>query len=192
MLLILLVALSTSVPVTATKADPCDLSARSSGSNTANNGEMTALFEADQSDRDDAKTIDWAKVRPRDQARRLRTSVLIAAKRLQTPDDFYHAAFVYQHGDTPEEILTAHALAVAAVARGKSGASWIAAASLDRYLQRIGKPQIYGTQFMKIGKEWTQEPYDREVVSDGLRQLSCVPTLAEQKLQLKEWQKDLP
>jgi hypothetical protein len=71
-----------------------------------------------------------------------------------------------------------------AMARGNADAIWIASATLDRYLQAIGKPQVYGTQFLgKPGGKSTQEPYDRALVSDALRRQLGVPSLAEQEKQ---------
>lgn len=112
---------------------------------------------------------------------------------MQSGDDYFHAAFVYQHGDGPDSYLTAHALALVAVARCRSDATWIAAASLDRYLQAIGKPQIYGTQFMKQGGQpWTQAPYDRALLPDALRTASGVPTMAEQEKRREAMTRQMP
>lgn len=146
--------------------------------------EMTALFDADQKDRA-GKGIDWSVVSLRDAERRQRTQQLLDAGALQSGDDFYHAAFLFQHGGTPEDYLKAHLLAMIAVARGHPSALWIASATLDRYLQSIGKPQILGTQYRLTGKgSATQAPYDRSVVSDTLRRALRVPSLAERDKQL--------
>lgn len=194
MLLLLAAIMAVSSPPSAATAprDPCRADAVSLPADPASNAEMTALYDADQADRANAAKIDWNVVGPRDRSRRARTAALIAAGRLKTGDDFLHAAFVYQHGDSPEDILTAHALAIAATARGRPRASWIAAASLDRYLQRIGRPQIYGTQFVKPGTKWTQEPYHRELISDALREASCVPAMAAQREQLEMFEREVP
>ena len=147
------------------------------------NPEMTAIYEADQADRQaGGANIDWAAVAPRDAARRARTLQLLDAGALRSGDDFHNAAFVFQHGDTPDDILLAHTFAVLAAARDRPDAAWIAAASLDRYLQRIGQPQIYGTQFNRPpGQPTTQEPYNRTLVSDALRPALGVPTQAQQE-----------
>jgi hypothetical protein len=111
----------------------------------------------------------------------------------KAPMIFYHAAYVFQHGNEAEDCLKAHALAVAAAAGGKREAVWIAAATLDRYLQRIGQPQIYGTQFLHPkGQTWTQEPYRRDLLSDALRRASGVPPLAAQEGQREDWERQLP
>ena len=41
----------------------------------------------------------------------------------------------------------AHTLSPVALNEGDSKAVWKATATMDRYLQSIGKAQIYGTQF---------------------------------------------
>ncbi|THD36139.1 MAG: hypothetical protein E7773_09430 [Sphingomonas sp.] len=145
------------------------------------NAEMTAIFTADQGDRDAGPRIDWAAVRPRDAARRARTRALLDSGALQSGDDFYHAAFVFQHGDAADDCLLAHTLAVVAIARGRRDATWIATATLDRYLQRIGQKQVFGTQYTRAPDQpWTQEPYDRALISDRLRAALGVPDQAAQ------------
>ena len=156
------------------------------GTSPSSSAEMTVIFEADQASRKDPE-IDWVKVHEDDQQRRLQTQVLLDDGKLSSGEDFYHAAFVFQHGDLPEDCLKAHALAVIAAARGKSEAAWIAAATLDRYLVRIGQPQIYGTQYQRHdGKKWTQEPYRSDLLSDALREASGVPSIHQQQAKLKE------
>jgi hypothetical protein len=153
------------------------------------NAEMTAIFDADQADRQGpGAAIDWAVVSPRDSARRARTLALLDGGKLRSGDDFWHAAFVFQHGSEPNDYLLAHTLAIIAAARGRPDAAWIAAATLDRYLQNIGRPQIYGTQFhTTTGQPATQEPYDRALMSDALRQALRVPPLADQERQRADY-----
>ncbi len=106
---------------------------------------------------------------------------------LQSGDDFYHAAFLLQHGAAPDDYLKAHLLAMVAIARGKPGATWIASATLDRYLQSIGKPQLLGTQFsLSPNTAASQEPYNRALVPDAMRKALRVPSIAEQEKQRLE------
>jgi hypothetical protein len=152
------------------------------------NPDMKALFDADQADRVAGPKIDWKAVGPRDEARRARTLELVRSGALRSGDDFWHAAFILQHGHGPGDYLLAHSFAVIAAARGRSDAAWIAAATLDRYLQAIGQKQVYGTQFkLKPTEPATQEPYDRELVSEALREALGVPALAEQEKQRAEY-----
>jgi hypothetical protein len=151
------------------------------------NAEMTRIFDADQAARQNAD-IDWTIVGPADDKRRQRTQALLDSGALQSGDDFYHAAFVFQHGDAASDYLKAHLLAMVATARGKAGAVWIASASLDRYLQAIGKPQVLGTQYiLPDDKPATQEPYDRALLSDAMRRALSVPPLSEQEKKRQEY-----
>lgn len=146
------------------------------------NLEMAAIFEADQADRRGGASIDWSVVAPRDLARRERTLQLLDAGSLRSGDDFWHAAFVFQHGGDTRSYLLAHTFATIAAARGRSDARWIAAATLDRYLQSIGQQQVFGTQYLsRPGQPTTQEPYDRALIPDALRHAMGVPALSVQE-----------
>jgi len=153
------------------------------------NAEMARIFAADQADRQAPGKIDWAVVGKADAARRAATRTLLDGGALHTGGDYEQAAFVFQHGNGPDDYLLAHTLALVAVAKGNGDAVWIAAATLDRYLQAIGKPQVYGTQFPnQPGGKSTQEPYDRALVSDALRRQLGVPSLAEQEKQRQRYE----
>ena len=133
---------------------------------------------------------DWAAVIDKQDAeRRTQTRALLASGQLHTGEDFKLAAFIFQHGSIPEDHLLAHTLAMIAVAKGESDAIWIGTATLDRYLQSVDKAQIYGTQFKTPpGAPVTQEPYNRELISDALRRMLGVPSLEAQRTRLKYWQ----
>jgi hypothetical protein len=151
------------------------------------NAEMTAIFEADQADRRAGK-IDWSLVRSADEKRRTRTRALLEAGALQSGDDFYRAAFIYQHGNSPNDYLQAHLLAMIATARNNPKASWIASATLDRYLHAIGKAQVLGTQFqLPEDAPVTQEPYDRSLISDTVRAALHVPSISAQEKQRRRY-----
>lgn len=162
----------------------------------ADNATMVEIFNADQAVR---KGISLGQKPDRalvermiadDAARRVQTRALVESGALQTGEDFRKAAFVFQHGLRPEDFLLAHSLAVAAAARGSAEATWIAAASLDRYLQMTGAAQIYGTQTIaRQGQAPTLDPYNRDLVPDALRAALGVPTLAEQQSKLEAVQK---
>jgi hypothetical protein len=92
-------------------------------------------------------------------------------------EDLSSGALVLQHGDKPEDFLLAHVLANAAVIKGDLEARWLSAAALDRYLQSIEKPQIFGTQYRKNDSgPWTQDAFDSKLV----------PPLDKQQQRLKE------
>jgi hypothetical protein len=65
---------------------------------------------------------------------------------------------------------------------GNQNARWLAAATLDRYLNRTGKPQVFGTQFGPTkDAPMGQLPMNPDLLSDSVRVLNCVVPLSEQK-----------
>ena len=72
---------------------------------------------------------------------------------------------VFQHGESADDYLLAHTLAMIAMSKGDPTAIWIASATLDRYLGKIGQKQVFGTQYSRDSQHgWTQGPYDRGLV----------------------------
>lgn len=158
------------------------------GDSDAPSTEMKAIFDEDQRVRS-AQQTDWEAVGRTDTERRGQTHKLLAAGKLHTGKDYEEAAVVFQHGGSPQDYLLAHTLAMVAVSKGDATAIWIATATLDRYLEKIGQKQIYGTQFsIDPKRNWTQEPYDRDLVSDALRRQLGVPPQSVQAEQLKAYQ----
>jgi len=156
------------------------------------NTEMTAIYEADQAPRAPGQSVDWEAVSKADSERRARTRVLIEEGALTTARDYYHAAYVFQHGSQPNDQLLGHVLAVRAAAMGMKEAEQIAAATLDRYLQNSGRSQIYGSQYSYSAETGvTMEPYDKTLIPDALRRAMGAPTLAEQEAQLGKAEADL-
>lgn len=142
--------------------------------------ELEDIFVADQDDRKESP-IDWSAVGRRDRERRARVGELIAAAELRCPVDFFRAAKVYQHGHSPSHYLLAHILATAAAFQGHEPAIKLSASTLDRYLGRVGQPQVFGTQLRKMpwADDFSPEPFDREMLPDFVRQLYKVPSLAD-------------
>lgn len=152
------------------------------------NPEMKRIFDEDQQDRKSSPNIDWFSVSKSDTTRRAATMKLLNAGALRSGEDFEWAANVFQHGSEPDDYLLAHTLAIIALRKGYSDATWIASATLDRYLQSIKQPQVYGTQFWTPpGKAATQEPYNRTLITDALRRQLGVPDLATQQVQRQQY-----
>jgi hypothetical protein len=159
------------------------------GDSDVPSAEMEAIFKEDQRVRIAAK-VDWKAVTNTDADRREQTRKLLATGALHTGKDYEEAAFVFQHGSQPEDYLMAHTLAMVAVSKGDATAIWIAAATLDRYLEKIGQKQVFGTQYSSNAERvWTQEPYNRDLISDALRLQLGVPSQAVQAEQLKIYQR---
>jgi hypothetical protein len=157
------------------------------------NEELARLFQEDQADRapKDGKPIDWKVVEPRDKAREKRVKELYANNELHSGADYYHVAMVLQHASAPEDYLLAHELCVVAISKGDERAKWLAAASEDRFLMNIGRPQRFATKFRSVGNS-PMRLYDTDQgVTDELRRALNVPTLSqarerEAKMNLKK------
>lgn len=127
--------------------------------------------------------------------RKAKVRELLAAGELKTGEDFKEAAFIFQHGNNPDDCLFAHVLAMEAVIKGSDSAKWMEAATLDRYLQSIERPQVFGTQYpldpnlphpiagsrarFRTGR--TLAPYNEQFLPDSARLDFCVPVLAQQE-----------
>jgi len=149
-----------------------------------NNAELTRIYEEDQADRSgDMEKIDWTVVDARDKARQDRVHQILAQGGAKTADDYYHAAMVFQHGDTIEEIAEAHELSLKAAELDPthSSARWLAAASKDRLLMRQGKPQLYGTQFTKVDGKWILHEVDPSVTDEERAKWECPPLAVAKK-----------
>lgn len=108
----------------------------------------------------------------------------IKAGTLKSSTDLYGAAIILQHGQNADDFLLAHILASAAAFKGHKKARWLAAASLDRYLQNIGKAQVFGTQYRTetLDREksiWTMNLLDEDLVADETRDAYDVPPLSK-------------
>lgn len=159
------------------------------------NQELRDLFVADQSEprRDIGyDTPDYWHMRERDAQRRQRVSELLAQGEVSAPDDYFHAALIFQHGETLEDIWQAHELARKAAelgatqSMGSKDSHWLAAAALDRWLMYQGQPQKYGTQFVPDGKRWRLWDVDRGT-TDVERAANHVPALREQLKQAERY-----
>ena len=163
--------------------------AQSTGSTVpTDNVELARLYHDDQADRQPTagKAIDWKIVEPRDKARQARVKELYQNGQLLTGNDYYHAAMVLQHGVVPEDFLLCHELCVAAIIKGNKDARWLAAASEDRFLMNIDRPQRFGTQFRSKSFNAPMTLYKTDDgVTDVLRMSFDVPTLEKARAREK-------
>jgi hypothetical protein len=152
------------------------------------NAELQALFQAHRQERIDQPrlgTPQYTAMRQHDHQRRIRTATIIAEGGATTADDFYHAALLFQHGDTPEDAWQAHTHALQAMTLGHPKARWLAAAAYDRWCMHRGKPQRYGTNYVTDGvrhRLWDVDP----ATIDTERAEWDVPPLAEQLRKAEE------
>jgi len=157
-----------------------------SESQLTNNKELIEIYTADQADRKTAN-IDWSVVSKRDEQRRKRVNELLDSNLVKTSDDYANAAMVFQHGPGIESSEMAVKLMRKAVELDPHRSKWLLAAAIDRDLMRKDKPQIYGTQYQRAGKDepYVQYTVDTTKVTDAERIEYRVGTLAKQKEKLR-------
>ena len=150
--------------------------------------EIERLFNEDQADRK-TETIDWTVVGPRDKERATRIKQLYDSGLITTPQNEWHAAFIFQHcgGEQVgseaaiEYLKMANELARRAMLKGYEPAKWIFAASEDRLLVQQGKLQKYGTQYERNAEGvFDLSPFEPST-TDEERAKFNVPSLAEAK-----------
>ncbi|HEX3094245.1 MAG TPA: hypothetical protein VHW72_16545 [Candidatus Angelobacter sp.] len=171
----------------------------------ADNQELKQLFAGDMHDRgsepfefdDKGKRLlphkewkDSPDMSKNDAVRQKRVREMLNEGTVRTANDFVWASFTFQHGQTPDDYLLAHVLGMVAASKGDKMGRWIAAATLDRYLQSIRQPQVFGTQFVPGAKEeMTQGEYKNGLLSNSIRAAMCVRPYEKQVEQVKQAQK---
>jgi hypothetical protein len=147
------------------------------------NALVTRLAAEDENDRlTNDFQINPQRVWQRDAVRRQKVLNQHRRGKLKTARDYYHAAYIFQHGNCLAHIKRAHTFAAEALQRGGcDGARWLFAASWDRQLVLAGYKQKFGTQYRLVtrGKHSRMQlfPVDRRT-SDKLRLAYEVPALA--------------
>jgi len=155
--------------------------------------QLQDLFTADQKDRSDGALWEDANFRnevsKRDKVRKEEVSKYIKNDQLQTAEDYYFSAMIFQHGDSVADFKQAHQLAKTSMNMGYESAKWLYAASLDRLLLHQGRKQRYGTQYRKENNgKWFLPPVD-EIISDDERKKYNVLILSDMTKKIKKLNK---
>lgn len=147
--------------------------------------DLKKMYDQDQSEREKAQNNplkgDWSEISKHDAQHRERVLALLKADKIVSADDYYYAAMIMQHGDKPDDYVLAHLFACAAAQRGNKDAIWLSAASFDRLMVSMDKPQYFSTQFhARKGESYVvQKPKNTTLLTDVVRKAFNVPTLAE-------------
>lgn len=153
------------------------------------NARLEAIFKQDQQARS-RQPIDWKVVSVQDREHRVEVLDLLKAGKVVTANDHFHAAMVYQHGDSLDDYRLAFALAQVAATLDPSQkqARWLTAAAWDRMLMNRNVPQWYGTQYHQPvpGGPMALYPVNESAVTDAERAQMNAPTLQEAKDRLKQ------
>lgn len=149
--------------------------------NSVSNAHLLRLFQEDQSDRDSGVFL-----MHRDAERRKQVEQMIVDNLLLTAEDFYRAAVIFQHGQSPSDYKKAQQLASKAAILKPDfiEARWLTCAAEDRYLISIGEPQVWGTQYS--GFEPSLEPINRHAKTDKEREVCGLPPLKEIEMSLEK------
>jgi tetratricopeptide (TPR) repeat protein len=156
----------------------------------SDNAELQKMHDEDQRART-SSNINWLVLSKQDSLREVRVHEFIKEGKIVTAKDYYNSAMIFQHGrDTIASSMAVKHMKKA-IELDSTINNWLLAAAIDRDLMRRGKPQIYGTQFVKEQGEtkWKRYKIDSTKVTDEERQKYGVETLAEQKV--KEYEMNL-
>ena len=146
------------------------------------NSELIEIYEDDQADRQ-SESIDWSVVSKKDSLREVRVYQLLDSNKVKTSKDYHNAAMIFQHGGDSTSYGMAVKLMRKSIELDSTANKWLLAAAIDRYLLSKEEPQIYGTQYQKLGKEepWKLGKMDTSKITDTERKEYGVETLAEQR-----------
>lgn len=152
-------------------------------SQTNDNAELQKMYNEDQSSRK-VKNIDWTVLSKQDSLRQVRVNELIKEGKIITGKDYYHSAMIFQHGNDTIASGMAVKQMKKAIELDTTINKWLLAAAIDRDLMRRDEPQIYGTQYVKMGQnaKWERYKIDTTQVTDQERKYYDVETLAQQKI----------
>ena len=146
---------------------------------------LALLVEEDQADRRLQPLP--ADLDARDARRREAATALVRDGRLTSAKDWADAGLLFQHSHDPDDILVAHVLFTAAALEGHTKARFFFAASLDRYLTGLDRPQFFATQPEDDGQGDWRMPSAHPLLSPALRKLLEVPTEAELAKRVDLW-----
>ncbi len=152
---------------------------------TNSNKVLARLAEEDQRDRQDYSGREW-EVAKKDAERRKKVALFLKRKLVNTGEDFFNAALIYQHGDKIEDFRLAQKLAKKSIEEGNENGKWLYAATTDRLLINKGMVQKFGTQYYmsieqdekpgRIQRVMRLSPYDKKT-TDEIRAQYNVPPL---------------
>ena len=158
------------------------------------NSQLKSLFDLDQSDHALIRTPGaegYDEMRKRDAARRDQVRTIIAKADLLDAIDFYHAAWILNHGDNVADAEVAFALAEKSFELGHEPAKWLFAAAYDRWCMYRGQPQKFGTQIVPDGQRY--RVWDTATdTTDEERQRYNVPSIAEMHARAERDSEEIP
>jgi len=154
----------------------------------ASNSELEAIYQEDMdelaADPERKKGVEY---KTNAVKRIKRVKAILAKNGKHTAQEYFSAAMVFQHGVVADDYLQAHKAAKKAIEvdPSHSDANWLICSAEDRYLRKLGKPQVWGTQLVRqLNEDKTYmimvlEEFDKTAKSDTERVKCGLPTVAE-------------
>jgi hypothetical protein len=114
-----------------------------------NSALLESTYVSDQSDRKNYRgwtATEMVEVQKHGQENRKRVLEIYELGCLKSADDFFRAAIVFQHGDSPDHYFQAYHWSLKSFQMGKKAAGMMVANTIDRYLKSLGYRQLFGGQ----------------------------------------------
>ncbi len=157
--------------------------------------DLLKLYEEDQAARTHLQKLPENEIRkfitevmvPGDKIRLAQVEDVLKISENLSSAEYLAAAVIMQHGSEPDHYKKAMELAQKAVSLDPANkdASWLSCAAEDRYLMKIGKPQVWGTQLdLKMNNSGTHQihyldNFDKKARTDEQRKKCGLPSLVE-------------
>ena len=142
------------------------------------NATLKMLFESDRADHAIPKvagTPMYVEMRNKDTQRRREVQSILCNETDFEATDYYHAAWILNHGDTIDEAELAFRLAKKSIELGYPHGRWLYAAAFDRWLMYSGLPQKFGTQVVPDGQRYRLWDYDVNTTDEERAQFNVSP-----------------
>ena len=150
--------------------------------------DLKALYDADRREHQLGLVVgtpEYDAMRMRDRERRRLADNILTSGTALGMDDLYHAAWLFNHGETVADAKRSFELARSAAEQGHPSAKWLSAAAYDRWLMYMGQVQKFGTQIVPDGERfrvWDVDPR----TTDAERAQHDVPPIAELERRAEE------
>jgi hypothetical protein len=157
------------------------------------NKKLKKIFEDDQNDRKNLAILQNPVVlNNHDNDRKRLVQSMIKDGSIMSGQDYYHAAMIFQHGQSIRDSERAVAFSKKAIELKFKKARSLYASCVDRLLTKQGKKQKFGTQYRKINSEspWELMPLDG-TVTDEDRALYDIKSLEELKRRINKLNRGL-
>ncbi|MFA6295124.1 MAG: hypothetical protein WC666_01730 [Candidatus Paceibacterota bacterium] len=142
------------------------------------NNHIHQLFKADQSDRKNNEIgMNSVLLSRNDKDRKKSLINILKENKGLTGRDYYFAAFIFHHGPTIGDSITATKLSEKSFKLGYKKALKFYALCLDRLLIKQGKKQKFGTQYWKKNpkSKWQLMPYDKKTTDEERKKYNVAP-----------------